>query len=355
MGYPAGLECAVIDLYDLSETGLIEVLAARGQPRFRAGQIRRWLYAQGATSVDAMTDLPASLRAALAEEAAVGTLSVDIEQASRDGTLKRLYRCADGRRIEAVLMPYRSGRRTACVSTQAGCAMGCAFCATGQMGFERHLSRGEIVEQVMRYANLLRDRGERLSNVVLMGMGEPFHNYDAVLAAIRGIIDDVGIGARHITVSTVGLVPMIRRFAEEGLQVTLAVSLHAVDDAQRSAIMPVNRRWPVAELMDACRAYAAQTRRRVTFEWALIAGENDDVDTARRLAAAVGDLPCHVNLIPLNPTRGYDGRPTDTPDADRFVAELARHGIPATVRVRRGLDIDAGCGQLRDRADAAPA
>ncbi len=341
----------MIDLYDLDEQGLRDLMAAWGQPAFRAGQIRRWLYEHDVTDVDEMTNLSKALRARLAAETRIGSLAVDIEQPSRDGTIKRLYRCADGRRIETVLMPYRSGRRTVCVSTQAGCAMGCAFCATGQMGFERHLTRGEIVEQVQRYAAKMRADGDRLSNVVLMGMGEPFHNYDAVLGAIRGIMQDVGIGARHITVSTVGLVPMIRRFAEEGLQVTLAVSLHSVDDAHRSAMMPINRRWPVSELMAACRDYAQATGRRVTFEWALIAGDNDDEATALALAKTLRGLPCHVNLIPLNPTRGFDGRPTDDPAASRFVATLAEHGIPATVRVRRGLDIDAGCGQLRDRAD----
>lgn len=339
----------MIDLYDLDGDALKGQLQAWGVQPFRAGQVHRWLYEHGATSTDAMTDLPKALRARLAEETTVGTLQVAYEQVSRDGTIKRLYRCRDGRHIEAVLMAYRSGRRTACISTQAGCAMGCQFCATGQMGFERHLTRGEIVEQVVRYANLLRDRGERLSNVVLMGMGEPFHNYDAAVAAIRGIMADVGIGARHITVSTVGLVPMIRRFAEEGLQVTLAVSLHAVDDAVRSGIMPINRRWPVQELIAACRDYVEATGRRVTFEWALIAGRNDDAATAHALGRLLSGLSCHVNLIPLNPTRGYDGQPTGEPDAARFVEVLAGHGVPATVRVRRGLDIDAGCGQLRDR------
>lgn len=341
----------MIDLYDQSESSLRDLLVAWGEKPFRSKQIHRWLYELGAESVDEMTDLSKALRARLSEEATLGSLEVAVEQVSRDGTIKRLYRCHDGRHIEAVLMPYRSGRRTACISTQAGCAMGCAFCATGQMGFERHLSKGEIVEQVVRYANLLRARGERLSNVVLMGMGEPFHNYDAAVSAIRSIMEDVGIGARHITVSTVGLVPMIRRFAEEGLQVTLAVSLHAVDDEVRSAMMPVNRRWPVAELVAACRDYAEASGRRVTFEWALIAGENDDAATAHALGRLLRGLPCHVNLIPLNPTRGYEGQPTPDPQADRFVEVLAQHRIPATVRVRRGLDIDAGCGQLRDRVE----
>jgi 23S rRNA (adenine2503-C2)-methyltransferase len=205
------------------------------------------------------------------------------------------------------------------------------------------------VEQAVRFARDLRARGERLSNVVLMGMGEPFHNYDAALAAIRRLIADLGIGARHITVSTVGLVPQIRRFADEGLQVRLAISLHAATDAERAALLPVNRRWPIGELLDACREYAGKTGRRVTFEWALIAGRNDDEGTAHTLGRLLSGLPAHVNLIPLNPTRGYPGEPTAVAAADRFVAVLRGHGVEATVRVRRGIDIDAGCGQLAAR------
>lgn len=340
----------MIDVYDLTPEGWTQTLGAWGEPAFRARQVRRWIYDRGVTDPTSMTDLSKGLRERLSAETSPGTLSVDVEQVSRDGTVKTLYRCQDGRQVETVVMPYRSGRRTVCVSTQAGCAMGCSFCATGQMGFERHLTRGEIVEQVARAHHRLQAQGERLSNVVLMGMGEPFHNYDAVLSAIRGIMEDVGIGARHISVSTVGLVPMIRRFAEERLQVTLAVSLHAADDATRSALMPINRKYPVAELIEACRAYSEATGRRVSFEWALIAGRNDDESTARRLGRLLQGLSCHVNLIPLNPTRGYDGAPTAEPDAARFVDVLASYGVPATVRVRRGIDIDAGCGQLRERA-----
>jgi len=246
-------------------------------------------------------------------------------------------------------MRYDDGRRTACISTQAGCAMGCVFCATGQMGFVRNLSATEIFEQAARFASELLASGERLSNVVLMGMGEPFHNYDASLAAIRRLMADLGIGARHITVSTVGLVPAIRRFAAEGLQVKLAISLHEADDAGRGALMPVNRRYPLSELMAACRDYVEASGRRVTFEWALIAGKNDDVATARRLGQLLAGLKCHVNLIPLNPTGGYAGAATGAAAAAAFVDELGRVGIPATLRVRRGIDIDAGCGQLSSR------
>ncbi|HMV69697.1 MAG TPA: 23S rRNA (adenine(2503)-C(2))-methyltransferase RlmN [Myxococcota bacterium] len=337
----------MVDLYALDEAGLAALLTSWGQPAWRVGQIRRWMYERGAVTFDAMTDLPRALRERLAAEARLGALDVAAEQVSRDGTVKRLYRLGDGQLIESVLMPYRDERRTACISSQAGCAMGCVFCATGQMGFSRHLDASEIVEQATRFAASLAARGERLSNVVLMGMGEPLHNYDAVLVAIRRLMSDLGIGARHITLSTVGLVPRIRQLADEGLQVTLAISLHAATDEERGALLPVNRRWPLAELMDACRYYVDRTGRRITFEWALIAGKNDRPEVAHRLGRLLRGLPAHVNLIPLNPTRGYDGAPTSSPDADRFVEVLAGHGVPATVRVRRGIDIDAGCGQLR--------
>jgi len=334
------------DLYALSQDGLRDLLAAWGQPRFRAKQVWAWLYDRGADGFDQMTDLPLALRTRLHAEASLGTLSLRREQRSQDGTVKRLYDLSDGAPIESVLMRYNDGRRTACISTQAGCAMGCTFCATGQRGFGRHLAAVEIFEQAVRFARGLRANDERLSNVVLMGMGEPFHNYDASLLTIRRLMSDLGIGARHITVSTVGLVPQIDRFATEGLQVRLAVSLHAVTDEERAAIMPVNKRWPLDELIGACRRYAATTGRRVTFEWALIAGVNDGVDVATRLGALLTGLPAHVNLIPLNPTAGYAGAPTDPAQAARFVAVLARHGVPATVRARRGVDIDAACGQL---------
>ncbi|MES2640965.1 MAG: 23S rRNA (adenine(2503)-C(2))-methyltransferase RlmN [Myxococcota bacterium] len=335
------------DLYGLSEAELATRLTTLGQPGYRAKQIRSWLYERGAASFQEMTDLPKHLRDTLESHFTLGALDVESEQVSKDGTVKRLYRLHDGQLVEAVLMAYDDGRRTACISSQAGCAMGCVFCATGQMGFARHLTSTEIFEQAALYARELQQKGERLSNVVLMGMGEPFHNYDAVLEAIRRLNRELGIGARHITVSTVGLAPKIRQFAEEGLQVTLAISLHAATDAERSALLPINDRWPIAELLDACRFYVDKTGRRITFEWALIAGKNDQPEEAERLGRLLKGLPCHVNLIPLNPTTRYDGAPTALPDASRFVEILERYGVPATVRVRRGIDIDAGCGQLK--------
>ena len=347
--YRPGMGDTRTNLAEYDQAGLEGLLASWGLPRFRAKQLHGWLYARGVADFDAMGNLPAALRDRLAAEAAAGTLAIDTEQQSRDGTVKRLYRLPDGQLIESVLMRYASGRNTACISSQAGCAMGCAFCATGQMGFARHLTAGEIFEQAWITARELQAEGDRLSNVVLMGMGEPFHNYDAAITAIRRIMADLGIGARHITVSTVGLVPAIRRFAAEGLQVGLAISLHATEDAHRSAMMPVNRRWNIDELLGACRDYQAATKRRVTFEWALISGENDGEAEAERLGRLLRGLRCHVNLIPLNPTGGYAGGPSDEAAVARFVAVLDQHGVPATVRVRRGIDIDAGCGQLKSK------
>ncbi len=344
------MSAAPIDLVALSKPELTELLDGWGHKKFRARQVWTWLYDKGALEPSAMTDLPKGLRAKLTAETVLGGLSVAAEQTSRDGTVKRLYRLHDGKLIETVRMPYGDGRRTVCVSSQAGCAMGCVFCATGQMGFQRHLTAGEIFAQAWRQHAELKARGERLSNVVLMGMGEPFHNYDNVITAVRRMMSDLGIGARHITISTVGVVPAIRRFAEEGLQVGLAVSLHETDDASRSALMPVNRRWAIDELLDAVRAYVDTTGRRVTFEWALIDGTNDTVEVAEALGRRLRGIHCHVNLIPLNPTGGYAGQPSDPGRVDAFVDTLERFGIPATVRMRRGIDIDAGCGQLRERA-----
>lgn len=335
------------NLFALTLDELTALLAGWGEPAYRARQIWTWLYDQRVSSFDAMTNLSKDLRERLAAETRLGVLELVTERSSRDGTNKRLYRLEDGQLIESVLMPYDDDRRTACISTQAGCAMGCVFCATGQMGFARHLTAAEIFEQAVRFAQLLAAEGDRLSNVVLMGMGEPFHNYDESLAAIRRLMDDLGIGARHITVSTVGLVPKIRQFADEGLQVRLAISLHAATDAERSALLPINKRHDLAELLDACRYYVEQTGRRITFEWALIAGENDTGDQARQLGSLLEGLLCHVNLIPLNPTGGYEGKPSDPDAILRFIRILESYNVPATVRVRRGIDIDAGCGQLK--------
>jgi 23S rRNA (adenine2503-C2)-methyltransferase len=267
---------------------------------------------------------------------------------SGDGlTEKFLLRLADGQTVETVLMDYRA-RSTACVSTQAGCAMGCVFCATGQMGFVRHLQPGEIVAQVVHAQRALRARGlPGLRNLVLMGMGEPLHNFDAVMTALEIIADrrGLGIAPSRITISTVGVVPGILRLAEERRPWHLAVSLHGAGEEERAALVPVSRRWPLAELIAACRHYAAVTRRRIFFEWTLIAGVNDSTDHARRLGALLAGLPAHVNLIPLNPTAGFAGGASAA--AAAFQATLRAAKIPSTVRQRRGIDVAAGCGQLR--------
>ena len=337
----------MLNLYDLNLDELTAFVTGLGEKGFRARQIWQWMYDKQVTGFAAMTNLPKPLLAKLGEKATLGGLQTAAEQHSADGTQKRLYQLGDGQLVEAVLMPYQDARHTACISTQAGCAMACVFCATGQMGFGRHLTVGEIFEQAMIFARELTARGERLSNIVLMGMGEPFHNYDACLEALRRFISQLGIGARHITISTVGLAPQIRRFADEGLQVNLAVSLHKADDDERSALMPVNRRWNLEELLAACRAYTRKTNRRITFEWAAIAGENDTPDEAHRLGRLLAGLLCHVNIIPLNPTGGYAGKPADAEKIDKFRRILQHYAVGSTVRVRRGLDIAAGCGQLK--------
>jgi len=337
-------------LYELTPDELAATLRAWGQPDYRARQVWEWLYAHKVDSFEAMTTLPRALRERLAAEFSLGRLETVAEVHSSDGdTVKRLYRLPDGQMIESVLMEYAGTRRTACISTQAGCAMGCVFCATGQMGFARHLTAGEIVEQALVFARALEAQGERLSNVVLMGMGEPLHNYDPTLAAIRRLNDPAGlnIGQRHITLSSVGLVPAIRRFADEGLQVGLAISLHAATDAERSKLLPINRRWPLAALMQAVAYYVERTGRRVTFEWALIAGENDTPEQAHKLGQLLQGVKAHVNLIPLNPTEGYGGQPSDPARIAAFQAALQTYGVGSTVRVRRGIDIQAGCGQLK--------
>jgi 23S rRNA (adenine2503-C2)-methyltransferase len=355
-----------IVLYDLSYQDLSELLNSWGEPRFRAEQVWGWLYRSLVDDVDKMKNLPRALRVRLAAETVLNLLEPVAEQESPSGqTRKVLFRLSDGNTLESVLMLYEE-RRTACISSQVGCGMACAFCATGQGGLARNLTAGEIVAQVLYFARKLRtDEIERaeatgdqarleeqpITNVVFMGMGEPLANYAASLQAIETLSDERGynLGARRVTVSTVGLVPGIRRLAEERLPLNLAVSLHAAEDDLRDRLVPANRRYPLCELLPAVRDYAQKTGRRVTVEYALIDGVNDSVEQARRLAALLRDLLCHVNLIPLNPTPGVVLHPSPRERVDAFRTELERAGIAATVRMRRGIDIEAGCGQLRRR------
>lgn len=335
-------------IYELSLPELTALLHEWGEPAYRARQVWKHVYARLAPGPQAMPDVPRPLREQLAGAFDFGGLKPLAEAASADGgTSKTLFSLADGERVEAVLMRY-DRRRTICISTQVGCAMGCVFCATGQMGYQRNLTQGEILAQVMTYAIRLQGAGERLSNIVVMGMGEPFHNYDATMAALDRLNDPegFGFGERRMTISTVGLIPGIDRFAAEKRQINLAVSLHAATDELRSTLLPVNRRYPLEPLFEACRRYVELTHRRITFEWALIEGVNDGEDQALALAGLARGLLCHVNLIPLNPTRGYAGGATPRERAQAFRQALESHGIPSTVRLRRGIDIQAGCGQL---------
>jgi 23S rRNA (adenine2503-C2)-methyltransferase len=342
-------------IYDLEHSDLLNLVAELGEPSYRADQIWQGLYKHYWNTPEEFTNLPKTLREQLGESLRFETLKPVKYLDSSDGqTRKTLFQLYDKRLIEAVLMKYDpsthrgQGRRTLCISSQAGCAMGCVFCATGQMGFMRHLTSGEIVAQVMYYARMLQEQDETVTNIVLMGMGEPFHNYDNTLAAIDRLNDPDGyaFGARRFTISTVGLVAKIRQFADEKRQVNLAISLHAADDEEREKIMPVNKRNNISKLLEACRYYVDQTGRRITFEWALISGVNDTEEVARKLASRLKGLMCHVNAIPLNPTTGYQGRATDRQSAARFKATLEQAGIPCTIRMRRGIDIQAGCGQL---------
>lgn len=336
------------NIFDFDLTALAEILDNWGEPSYRASQLWHALYKNLFDDSERIPNLPNTLRTRLKEYFTLSQLRPETVIVSRDGnTEKTLFKLQDNQAIETVSMRYDQ-RRTLCISTQSGCGMGCVFCATGQMGFRRNLSSGEIVEQVLYYARKFHSQGERVTNVVLMGMGEPFQNYDATMVAIDRLNhpDGFNLGARRFTISTVGLVPFIRRFANERRQINLAISLHAADDDLRSSMLPINRKYPLNLLLEACQDYVDKTKRRITFEWALIHGVNDTPDQARKLAARVKGLLCHVNVIRLNPTRGYSGEATSRERAIAFQAELERLGIPCTIRIRRGIDIQAGCGQL---------
>jgi 23S rRNA (adenine2503-C2)-methyltransferase len=330
--------------YDLTRDQLGEVL--HSEPRYRLDQLWDGLYTQLADPVD-ITNLPKSLRSRLDHELPNALAAVTESTSDNGDTVKFLWELEGASRVETVLMLYRD-RATVCVSSQAGCAMGCGFCATGQAGFTRHLTVGEIVEQVVRASQRARQLERRVSNIVFMGMGEPMANLDAVWTATERFHDDLGLSARHITISTVGIVPGIRSLAQRPLPVNLAVSLHAANDALRDELVPINRRYPIADLMDACEDYLDVKRRRVSFEWAMIDGVNDRDSDARELAALCRRLSphAHVNLIPLNPTPGYPTTGTPLRRVEAFRDQLESLGANATVRRNRGTDIDAACGQL---------
>ncbi|WP_430384149.1 23S rRNA (adenine(2503)-C(2))-methyltransferase RlmN [Archangium violaceum] len=338
-----------VNLYDLPRAALGELLAGWGYSAYYRDLLWEALYRQQVESFDALTGLKPELVQTLRERTRLERPVTHHEVHSTDGyTRKLLLKLRDGQTVETVLMRFK-GRATVCLSTQAGCAMGCVFCATGQMGFVRHLSPGEIIGQVLHVTRILRETDESLRNVVLMGMGEPLHNYEGTMAAVDIMVDQLGLALapRFITLSTVGVVPGIRRLADEDRPVQLAVSLHGATDAERGALVPAARKWPLAELVDACRYYAEKRKRRIFYEWALIAGQNDTPEQAHALGQLLKGMEAHVNLIPLNPTVGYGERPSG-PDAVRaFQDILASYGLPSTVRQRRGIDIDAGCGQLK--------
>jgi 23S rRNA (adenine2503-C2)-methyltransferase len=316
-------------------------LAALGQPRFRARQVWAWT-ARGAGGYDEMTDLPTALRARLAEEVPFSSLTLADEAHARDGTVKALFRTHDGRPVEAVLMRYRDGRRSLCLSSQSGCPLTCTFCATGRMRFGRNLTAGEILDQALHFR-----RAERVDHAVFMGMGEPMMNLGAVLAACERL-PDLGIAHRRTAISTVGWIPGIDALAESPMPIRLALSLHAADEALRSELMPVNDRYPLADVLAACRRFHERKHRPVFVEYVMLAGVNDRYEQALQLARVLDPRVFKVNLIPYNPTGMYEGSSREAIAAFRAVLEA--HGLRATVRLTRGRDIDAACGQLAARA-----
>ena len=337
------------ELLDLSPAELEAFFVSIGEPRYRARQIFEWVWKHLVRDFSTMTNLPVPLRERLSREFTIGAATpgatlVDAEE----GTEKVLLRLRDGEAIETVLM-READRRTVCVSTQVGCPIGCAFCATGKMGFRRDLTAGEIAFQVLFFAGKLKGEGERVTHVVIMGMGEPLLNYDATLKAIRNLNHRWGLnlGARRFTVSTVGIVPGILRLAREGLQLNLAISLHAPWDDLRAELVPVAGRYPIADVLAAADQYVRATKRRITYEYVLIAGVNDSPAAARALARLLAGRLAHVNLIPFNPAPGLPFRRPSLPRVEAFKRVLLARGLDVTVRYSRGVRIQAGCGQLR--------
>lgn len=339
-----------VGLLDLSLAEMREWFGERGLPEYRSVQTWKALYGDLVDDPLGITTLPAPAREELRAQLPLPALQpVRSTHADGGATHKVLFGLHDGKAVESVLMQYEDGRATVCVSSQAGCAMGCVFCATGLGGFDRNLSAGEILAQILYFVRELRARGSKLTNIVYMGMGEPLANMGAVLRSIENLHEPQGMdfSPRRITVSTVGLAPGIRRLAEADLPVNLAISLHAPDDELRSRLMPVNKRWPISELLEAASEYTERTGRRVSFEYALIADSNSSIEHAQALARLLRGMLCHVNLIPLNNVPGSPLKPPSRNAVRRFRDTLAEAGIPCTVRLERGADILAACGQLR--------
>ncbi|MFP3916328.1 23S rRNA (adenine(2503)-C(2))-methyltransferase RlmN [Lysinibacillus telephonicus] len=340
-------------IYSLRLDELQEWLKENGEKAFRAGQIYEWLYEKRVKTFDEMSNLSKSLREKLSENFALTTLSTIIKQESKDGTIKFLFQLQDGYSIETVLMRHDYGN-SVCVTTQVGCRIGCTFCASTLGGLKRHLLAGEIVEQVVKVQQALDEVGERVSHVVIMGIGEPFDNYNAMMNFLKVINEDKGlnIGARHITVSTSGIIPKIYQFADEQLQINFALSLHAPNQELRQKLMPIARAYKLEDLMEAIRYYTNKTGRRVSFEYGLFGGENDSVEHAEELSKLIKGIKCHVNLIPVNyvPERNYVRTPRNQIFA--FEKTLKKNGINVTIRREHGSDIDAACGQLRAKERA---
>ena len=343
-----------------------DLVSSLGEPRYREAQLRHWVYRELASSFDEMSDLPRAFRLRLKQQVKLQSIEPVHQAQGSDGTIKILFVMSDGKYIESAIMSHQYGKEginyTVCVSTQVGCPIGCPFCATGQHGFERNLTQGEIIDQVLYFARFVRERGHSvrhsscegesyINNLVFMGMGEPLANYDAVLKAIRILISplDFGLGARNIVISTAGLVPQIIQLAREKLQVGLAVSLHASENTLRSKLVPINNKYPLEQLLPACQEYFEATHRRISFEYVLFDGINDSIQQARTLAHLIRGLNCYVNLIPANFTTAECFRTTPREKVVAFQRELERLHITCTVRESKGLDIDAGCGQLWGR------
>lgn len=334
------------DIMSMTYGELAEVFSGKGLPGFRAKQVYQWLHCRLAASYDEMTDLPKALREQLAEEYPLNICTVAKKQVSAaDGTVKFLYALHDGDYIESVVMKYKYGY-TVCVSSQVGCKMGCAFCASTLGGFKRSLTAGEILSQVY---TAQRELGERVSHIVLMGMGEPLDNFDNVMRFIELVTDEKGLNLsmRNISLSTCGVVPKIEELMKKKLQLTLSISLHAADSGLRSKIMPINKKYDVDELLAVCRRYAAETSRRISFEYSMLAGVNDSDECARLLASKLRGMLCHVNLIPVNEVEESPFKTSSPERIERFTEILAGSGITATVRRKLGSDIEASCGQLR--------